>query len=53
MSEILDLMRPGDILTHAYTGALNVAGDSGTNLHQPSPGRSVSASAPSRITIHR
>ena len=27
MSEILDLMRPGDILTHAYTGAPNVAGD--------------------------
>jgi dihydroorotase len=26
MSEILDLLRPGDILTHAYTGAPNLAG---------------------------
>ena len=33
MSEILDLMRPGDILTHAYTGAPNVAGDF-TNIVQ-------------------
>src|SRR5262244_3018681 len=33
MSEILDLMRPGYILTHAYTGAPNVAGDF-TNIVQ-------------------
>src|SRR5262247_2128050 len=26
MSQILDLLRPGDILTHAYTGAPNVGG---------------------------
>jgi dihydroorotase len=26
MSEILDLLRPGDILTHSYSGAPNVAG---------------------------
>jgi dihydroorotase len=26
MSQILDLLRPGDILTHAYTGAPNLAG---------------------------
>ena len=26
MSDILDLLRPGDILTHAYSGAPNVAG---------------------------
>ena len=30
MSEILDLLRPGDILTHAYSGLPNIAGD----LHQ-------------------
>src|ERR1700751_2087548 len=33
MSEILDLLRPGDILTHAYTGAANLAGDF-TNIGQ-------------------
>jgi dihydroorotase len=33
MSEILDLMRPGDILTHAYSGAPNPAGDF-TNIVQ-------------------
>ena len=26
MSQILDLLRPGDILTHAYTGAPNIGG---------------------------
>ena len=26
MSQILDLLRPGDILTHAYSGAPNIAG---------------------------
>jgi dihydroorotase len=26
MTQILDLMRPGDILTHAYSGAPNIAG---------------------------
>ena len=26
MSEILNLMRPGDVLTHAYSGAPNIAG---------------------------
>ena len=26
MSQILDLLRPGDILTHAYSGAPNLAG---------------------------
>jgi dihydroorotase len=26
MSDILDLLRPGDILTHAYSGAPNIAG---------------------------
>ncbi|MBV8337820.1 MAG: amidohydrolase/deacetylase family metallohydrolase, partial [Alphaproteobacteria bacterium] len=33
MSEILDQLRPGDILTHAYTGAPNLAGDF-TNIVQ-------------------
>src|SRR5437868_2698999 len=33
MSQILDLMRPGDILTHAYSGAPNLAGDF-TNIVQ-------------------
>jgi dihydroorotase len=33
MSEILDLMRPGDVLTHAYSGAPNLAGDF-TNIVQ-------------------
>jgi dihydroorotase len=27
MSQILDLMRPGDVLTHAYSGAPNLSGD--------------------------
>ena len=26
MSDILDLLRPGDILTHAYSGAPNIGG---------------------------
>jgi dihydroorotase len=33
MSKILDLFRPGDILTHCYSGAPNVAGE-GTNIVQ-------------------
>jgi dihydroorotase len=33
MTQILDLLRPGDILTHAYTGAPNQAGDF-TNIVQ-------------------
>jgi dihydroorotase len=33
MSEILDLLRPGDILTHCYTGAPNLTGDF-TNIVQ-------------------
>ena len=33
MSQILDLMRPGDILTHAYSGAPNSSGDF-TNIVQ-------------------
>jgi dihydroorotase len=33
MSAILDLLRPGDVLTHAYTGFPNVAGDF-TNIVQ-------------------
>ena len=33
MSTLLDLMRPGDILTHCYSGAPNIAGD-GTNIVQ-------------------
>ena len=33
MSQILDLLRPGDILTHAYSGAPNLAGDF-TNIVQ-------------------
>jgi dihydroorotase len=33
MSQILDLMRPGDILTHCYSGAPNMAGQ-GTNIVQ-------------------
>lgn len=33
MSQILDLFRPGDILTHCYSGAPNVAGE-GTNIVQ-------------------
>ena len=33
MSQILDLLRPGDVLTHCYSGAPNVAG-MGTNIVQ-------------------
>jgi dihydroorotase len=33
MSQILDTLRPGDILTHCYSGAPNVAGQ-GTNIVQ-------------------
>jgi dihydroorotase len=33
MSQILDALRPGDILTHCYSGATNLAGD-GTNIVQ-------------------
>ena len=33
MSQILDLLRPGDILTHSYSGFPNEAGD-GTNIVQ-------------------
>src|SRR6266550_3484807 len=33
MSQILDLMRPGDIFTHAYSGAPNLSGDF-TNIVQ-------------------
>ena len=33
MSQILDLFRPGDILTHCYSGAPNIAGE-GTNIVQ-------------------
>lgn len=33
MSQILDVLRPGDILTHCYSGAPNVAGE-GTNIVQ-------------------
>ena len=33
MSDILDLLRPGDILTHAYSGAVNLGG-TGTNIVQ-------------------
>ena len=33
MSQVLDLLRPGDILTHCYSGAPNLAGD-GTNIVQ-------------------
>src|SRR6266852_5057970 len=33
MPQILDLMRPGDILTHAYSGAPNLSGDF-TNIVQ-------------------
>jgi dihydroorotase len=33
MSQILDLFRPGDVLTHCYSGAPNVAGE-GTNIVQ-------------------
>ena len=33
MSQILDLFRPGDVLTHCYSGAPNVAG-MGTNIVQ-------------------
>jgi dihydroorotase len=33
MSQILDLFRPGDILTHCFSGALNLAGE-GTNIVQ-------------------
>ena len=33
MSEILDLLRPGDILTHCYSGAPNFAGQF-TNIVQ-------------------
>ena len=33
MSQILELFRPGDVLTHCFSGAPNVAGD-GTNIVQ-------------------
>jgi dihydroorotase len=33
MSQVLDLLRPGDVLTHCYSGAPNLAGD-GTNIVQ-------------------
>lgn len=33
MSQILDLLRPGDVLTHCYSGAPNAAGQ-GTNIVQ-------------------
>ena len=33
MSQVLDLLRPGDILTHCYSGAPNIAGE-GTNIVQ-------------------
>jgi dihydroorotase len=33
MSQLLDLMRPGDVLTHCYSGAPNNAGE-GTNIVQ-------------------
>jgi predicted amidohydrolase len=33
MSQILDLLRPGDILTHCYSGFPNLAGDF-TNIVQ-------------------
>ena len=33
MSQILDLLRPGDILTHCYSGAPNIAGQF-TNIVQ-------------------
>ena len=33
MSQILDLFRPGDVLTHCYSGAPNIAGE-GTNIVQ-------------------
>src|SRR3954454_19820157 len=33
MSDILDLLRPGDVLTHAYSGAPNIGGDF-TNIVQ-------------------
>jgi dihydroorotase len=33
MSQILDALRPGDVLTHSYSGAPNVAG-TGTNIVQ-------------------
>jgi dihydroorotase len=33
MSDILDLLRPGDVLTHSYTGFPNIAGDF-TNIVQ-------------------
>jgi dihydroorotase len=33
MPQILDLLRPGDVLTHCYSGAPNIAGD-GTNIVQ-------------------
>ncbi len=39
MSQILDLLRPGDILTHCYSGAPNIAGD----VHQHRAGRQAAA----------
>ena len=33
MSQVLDLLRPGDVLTHCYSGAPNIAGE-GTNIVQ-------------------
>jgi dihydroorotase len=33
MAQILDLLRPGDVLTHAYSGAPNIGGDF-TNIVQ-------------------
>ena len=39
MSQMLDLLRPGDILTHCFSGAPNIAGEG----HQHRPGRQAAA----------
>ncbi|MDB5591824.1 amidohydrolase/deacetylase family metallohydrolase [Enterovirga sp.] len=50
MSQILDLLRPGDILTHAYSGAPNLAG-AFTNIVQDGKLLPAALSAKSRGVV--
>lgn len=50
MSQILDLLRPGDVLTHAYSGAPNIAG-AFTNIVQDGKLLPAAVSAKQRDVI--
>ena len=50
MSQILDLLRPGDVLTHAYSGAPNIAG-AFTNIVQDGKLLSAAVAAKQRGVI--